>query len=197
MTTHSHLSLASDWVKRFIHLIPHHEDSCVIDLACGSGRHTLFALEQGYKVIAVDLQTQALDELKKNLATDVQNRLEVMKIDLEQSEFPNLKIDQLVSGLIVTNYLYRPHFQSLLDLLAPGGILIYETFALGNEQFGKHSNPAFLLQKDELWQYMQSRNDFSVVSFEQGYVERPKPAMIQRICAVKQNIIGLQLHYEH
>jgi hypothetical protein len=81
--------------------------------------------------------------------------------------------------------------------MLPSAVIIYETFAAGNEQFGKPSNPTFLLQKDELWQYMQARNDFSVVSFEQGYLERPKPAMIQRICAVKQNLIGLQLHHEY
>jgi hypothetical protein len=75
--------------------------------------------------------------------------------------------------------------------------LIYETFLLGNEKFGKPSNPNFLLKKDELWQYIQPNDKFSVISFEQGYVEVPKPAMVQRICAVKQNSIGLQLQHEN
>lgn len=197
MITHSTISPVSDWVKRFIHLIPQSEEGYVIDLACGNGRHSVFALEQGLKVLAIDLQTGPIEELKQHLSIDLQNRLEIMALDLEQSEFPVFNQDLVVHGVIVTNYLHRPHFQRILDLLAPSGIFLYETFAVGNEQFGKPSNSAFLLQKDELWQYIQSRNDFSVVSFEQGYLERPKPAMIQRICAVKQNIIGLQLRHEY
>ena len=197
MITHSSISAPCDWVKRFIHLIPQSEEGCVIDLACGSGRHSLFALEQGYKVLAVDIQTGPILELKNNLSPELKSRLAVLELDLEQPTFPVINNDLAVHGVIVTNYLNRPHFHHLLDLLALGGIFIHETFAVGNEQFGKPSNPAFLLQKDELWQYIQSRNDFSVVSFEQGYLERPKPAMIQRICAVKQNIIGLQLQNEY
>lgn len=197
MITHSSMSPPSDWVQRFIHLIPRREEGRVVDLACGSGRHSLYAAQQGYQVLAVDLRTGPILELQENLPLDLKNRIEVMELDLEQPEFPALKKDYFIDGIIVTNYLNRPHFHQVLDLLAPGGILIYETFAVGNERFGKPSNPAFLLQKDELWQYIQSRNDFSVVSFEQGYLEVPKPAMIQRICAVKQNIIGLQLQHEY
>ncbi len=197
MITHSSMSPPSDWVQRFIHLIPRREEGRVLDLACGSGRHSLYAAQQGYQVLAVDLRTGPILELQENLPLDLKNRIEVMELDLEQPEFPTLKKDYFIDGVIVTNYLNRPHFHQVLDLLAPGGILIYETFAVGNERFGKPSNPAFLLQKDELWQYIQSRNDFSVVSFEQGYLEVPKPAMIQRICAVKQNIIGLQLQHEY
>ncbi len=188
---------ASDWVKQFIHLIPRSEKGHIIDLACGSGRHSLYAIEQGYKVLAIDFQTDPILELKSNLSPDLQNQLEVLALDLEQPEFPLFKNDLFIQGIIVTNYLNRPHFYRILDLLVPGGIFIHETFAVGNEQFGKPSNPAFLLQKDELWQYIQSRNDFSVVSFEQGYLDKPKPAMIQRICAAKQNIIGLQLRNEN
>jgi SAM-dependent methyltransferase len=187
----------SDWVKRFISLIPQTEKGFVLDLACGSGRHSQLALEQGYQVLAVDLNTSPILELKQSLPMHLQNRLQVLEFDLETPDFPLVPEAYPIDGVIVTNYLYRPHIQQFLDLILPSGVIIYETFALGNEQFGKPSNPAFLLQKDELWQYIQARNDFSVVSFEQGYLERPKPAMIQRICAVKRNIIGLQLHYEN
>jgi SAM-dependent methyltransferase len=183
----------SDWVKRFISLIPQTEKGFVLDLACGSGRHSKLALDQGCQVLAVDLNTSPILELKQSLPIHLQNRLQVLELDLEAPDFPLLPGAYPINGVMVTNYLYRPHIQQLLDLILPSGVIIYETFALGNEQFGKPSNPAFLLQKDELWQYMQARNDFSVVSFEQGCLERPKPAMIQRICAVKRNTIGLQL----
>jgi SAM-dependent methyltransferase len=187
----------SDWVKRFISLIPQTEKGYVLDLACGSGRHSKIALDHGYQVLAVDLNISPILELKQSLPIHLQNRLQVLELDLEAPDFPLLPEGYSINGVMVTNYLYRPHIQQLLDLILPSGVIIYETFALGNEQFGKPSNPAFLLQKDELWQYIQARNDFSVVSFEQGYLERPKPAMIQRICAVKRNIIGLQLDYEN
>jgi len=187
----------SDWVKRFISLIPQTDDGFVLDLACGSGRHSKLALEQGYQVLAVDVNTNPILELKQSLPIHLQNRLEILELDLEQVDFPLLPHHYQINGILVTNYLYRPHIQKLLELMLPSAVIIYETFAAGNEQFGKPSNPTFLLQKDELWQYMQARNDFSVVSFEQGYLERPKPAMIQRICAVKQNLIGLQLHHEY
>ena len=187
----------SEWVRRFISLIPQSEEGFVLDLACGSGRHSRLALELGYQVLAVDLQTGPILELKQSLPSHLKNRLEVLELDLEKPDFPLLPDDYPILGIIVTNYLYRPHIQQLLNLILPSGVIIYETFAVGNEQFGKPSNPAFLLQKDELWQYIQPRSDFSVVSFEQGYLERPKPVMIQRICALKQNIIGLQLSYEN
>jgi hypothetical protein len=91
----------------------------------------------------------------------------------------------LFGGIVVTNYLHRPLFPVLAGALAPGGVLIYETFALGNERFGKPSNPDFLLQRDELMQAF-GRN-LVVVGFEQGCVERPKPAIVQRLCAVRTN----------
>lgn len=187
----------SEWVRRFISLIPQSEEGFVLDLACGSGRHSRLALELGYQVLAVDLQTGPILELKQSLPSHLKNRLEVLELDLEKPDFPLLPDDYPILGIIVTNYLYRPHIQQLLNLILPSGVIIYETFAVGNEQFGRPSNPAFLLQKDELWQYIQPRSDFSVVSFEQGYLEKPKPTMIQRICALKQNIIGLQLHHEN
>jgi len=196
LITHSSVA-PSDWVKKFVSLIPKTEQGFVLDLACGSGRHSKLALELGYQVLAIDLNTSPIIELKHSLPIHLQNHLHVLELDLEQADFPLLPDAYPIDGIMVTNYLYRPHIQKLLDLILPSGVIIYETFALGNERFGKPSNPAFLLQKDELWQYMQARSDYSVVSFEQGYLERPKPAMIQRICAVKQNIIGLQLQNEY
>ena len=87
---------------------------------------------------------------------------------------------------MVTNYLYRPTLAATLASLAPGGILIYETFARGNERYGKPSNPDFLLEPDELLQLaMLATPPLRVVAFEQGYVDSPAPAMVQRLCAVR------------
>ena len=83
-------------------------------------------------------------------------------------------------GIVVTNYLHRPLFPVLADSLAPGGVLLYETFMLGNERYGKPSNPAFLLRPGELWQAFRSLH---LIAFEQGTVAEPKAAMIQRLCA--------------
>jgi SAM-dependent methyltransferase len=85
-------------------------------------------------------------------------------------------------GIVVANYLHRPLFPLLADSLAPGGVLLYETFMLGNERYGRPSNPAFLLRPGELW---QAFGGLHVVAFEQGMVAEPKPAMIQRLCAVR------------
>ena len=83
-------------------------------------------------------------------------------------------------GIVVTNYLHRPLFPVLADSLAPGGALLYETFMLGNERYGRPSNPEFLLRPGEL---LDAFKDLRVIGFEQGYAARPKPAVLQRLCA--------------
>jgi hypothetical protein len=85
--------------------------------------------------------------------------------------------------VVVTNYLHRPLMDALLASVAPGGVLIYETFAQGNGQFGKPSNPDFLLAPGELLDKVSRAGGWHVIAFEDGYVNTPKPAMIQRICA--------------
>lgn len=85
-------------------------------------------------------------------------------------------------GIVVTNYLHRPLFPVLRDALAETGVLIYETFMLGNERYGKPSNPKFLLRPGEL---LEAFKDLTVKGFEEGPVSAPKPAMIQRLCAVR------------
>jgi len=87
-------------------------------------------------------------------------------------------------GIVVTNYLHRPLIAALLDALRPGGVLIYETFALGNEKLGRPSNPEFLLRPHELLQWVEGR--LQVLAFEQGLVDQPKPAVLQRICATQR-----------
>jgi hypothetical protein len=89
---------------------------------------------------------------------------------------------QRFQGIVVTNYLHRPLFPVLGDALAETGVLIYETFMLGNERYGKPSNPKFLLRPGEL---LEAFKDLTVKGFEEGPVSGPKPAMIQRLCAVR------------
>lgn len=83
----------------------------------------------------------------------------------------------------MTNYLHRPLFAHILESVAGDGALIYETFAEGNERFGKPSNPGFLLRPGEL--LAVAAKDFRVVAYEDVQVGGPRPAMVQRICAVR------------
>jgi SAM-dependent methyltransferase len=157
-------------VRRFAPLI--RSGGHVLDLAAGSGRHTNLLLDMGFRVTAVDRDIAALQALAGERCT-------VREIDLENGEAWTLGGEY--DGIVVTNYLHRPLFPALKAALAPGGIVIYETFALGNERFGRPSNPEFLLRPDEL---LNAFAGLTVIAFEQGEVSRPRPAMIQRIAAV-------------
>ena len=147
----------------------------VLDLAAGSGRHTQFLAELGFEIEAVDKDVSALSKLA--LLPNVRIR----EHDLERSGWP-YRPDEF-SGIVVTNYLHRPLFPSLINALAPGGLLIYETFALGNEVLGKPSNPNFLLLPGELLEAVRGR--LRVLGYEDVFQSKPKPAMVQRICAVR------------
>ncbi|WP_293775421.1 class I SAM-dependent methyltransferase [uncultured Oxalicibacterium sp.] len=166
----------SGWVQRFAGLIPAGE---VLDLACGAGRHSRLIAGLGHSVLAVDRNPESLalvhGEGIQTLALDLETGDSARSWPFSAGRF---------SGIIVTNYLHRPLWSLLADGLAPGGVLIYETFAIGNEQFGKPSNPDFLLARGEL---LSVARDYGlhVIAFEDGCVTSPKPAMLQRICAVK------------
>lgn len=172
---HDALSDASPWVKRFEALIP--KGGRILDLAAGSGRHTRYLLGCGHSVLAVDQDVTALSTIANNL-------LEIRALDLEGAQWP-LK-DAEFSAIIVTNYLYRPHLDLLPAMLSSGGILIYETFADGNAQFGKPSNPNFLLKTGELLN-LAARHHLKVLAYEDILQKEPKPAMVQRICAAKDH----------
>ncbi len=146
----------------------------VLDLACGPGRHTRWLLDQGFRVMAVDINIAGLDDLTGHPA------LATLEADLENGPWPLGNAE--FGGVIVTNYLWRLLFPRIREAVAPGGVLIYETFAVGNEQYGKPSNPDFLLREGELMDWF---SDWQVVGFEQTYTEIHKPAIIQHICAVK------------
>jgi len=183
--------LPSSWVKRFLPLI--RGSGRVIDLACGDGRHTQLLLSFGHQVLALDKNEHSLSVLKSRFhATDLKN-IEVKTIDLETDIFALQETQERFSGLVVTNYLYRPHLGEWINLIQPGGVVIYETFAVGNEVYGKPSNPNFLLNQNELIGFFSISLGWSIVCFEQGKIDNPKPAVIQRICAVRSPAIGLQL----
>ena len=166
------LDRPSEWVARWAPRIMAH--GAVLDLACGSGRHSRLLAAQGFRVCAVDRDPQALGLLGG--IAGVMVRL----ADLERGPWPlqGLKFD----AVIVTHYLHRPLFPRILDALAPAGVLIYETFASGNERFGKPSNPDFLLRPGELLEVVRGR--LRVVAYEDLEVTVPNPARIQRICAI-------------
>ena len=177
-----HYQLApSAWVCRFARLIA--AGGAVLDLACGQGRHARYLAGLGYLVEAVDRDSAALAALAG--VTGITTRC----ADLESAPWPcgAGRFD----GIVVANYLHRPLVPALLSALRPGGVMIYETFALGNEKLGRPSNPEFLLRPDELLQWVDGR--LHVLAFEQGLVARPKPAVIQRICAVHGGVEGCRL----
>jgi SAM-dependent methyltransferase len=157
--------LASEWVRRWSELVTR---GPVLDVACGGGRHTRLFLERGLPVVAVDREPRTLPG-----ATFVQ-------ADLEGAPWPFA--GQRFAAIVVANYLHRPLFPQLAASLEEGGVLIYETFMAGNERFGRPSNPAFLLKPGEL---LAAFAALTPIAFEQGCVERPKPAMVQRLCACK------------
>lgn len=148
----------------------------VLDLACGSGRHTRLLLERGYQVLAVDRNAVALAGLQGLPGVTT------AELDLEGSDWP--LAGQSFAGIVVTNYLWRPRLNDLLALLAPGGVLIYETFMLGNAAYGKPANPDFLLRPGELREIAAAAG-LREVAFNAGYTKFPKPAMCQAICAVR------------
>jgi SAM-dependent methyltransferase len=178
MNAHAGLDVPSGWVARFAGLIPPGE---ALDLACGAGRHSRLLAQLGLHVVAADRDAGML-------ASAAGPGIETVQVDLERNP-PDPGADLLLAsqrftGVVVTNYLHRPLMSRLLDSLAPGGVLIYETFATGNGRFGKPSNPDFLLAPGELLMLLeQSGVSCRIVAFEDGFVEMPKPALVQRICA--------------
>ena len=143
----------------------------VLDLAAGRGRHALFFAERGHKVMAVDRDVGALPD---------HSNIEPLQADLEDGS-PWPLGGRRFGAVVVTNYLHRPLFPQLLDSVAPGGVLLYQTFMEGNERFGKPSNPDHLLKDGELLELL--RGKFSVIAYEARLISEPAMAMVQRIAA--------------
>ncbi len=180
MTSLPHLmqDAPSAWVARHAARIPVGE---VLDLACGGGRHARWLAARGWSVLAVDRDPAAL---QRAAGADIVT----LEADLEGGADWPFAAGRF-AGIVVTNYLHRPLFPEILASLAPGGVLIYETFASGNAQFGKPSNPDFLLAPGELLRLTESVDaPMHVLAFEDGYTDLPKPAMVQRICVRKAGL---------
>lgn len=166
---------ASPWVRRFLELVP--ADGPVLDLACGSGRHARLFLTRGQPVVALDRDLSGLADLAG------QAGLEAIEADLEDgSPFP--LEGRRFAAVVVVNYLHRPLLPLLVEAVAPGGLLLYETFAQGNERFGRPRNPDFLLAPGELLDAVHGR--LRVLAYEDLIVERPRPAAVQRLCARRE-----------
>jgi SAM-dependent methyltransferase len=168
------------WVTRWAHLLE--PGASVLDVASGSGRHARWFAARGHAVLAVDRDADALASLSACEGIDT------LTADLENGAPWPLPKDRTFGAVVVTHYLHRPLFGHLIDALAPGGVLIYETFAAGNESVGKPSNPAFLLQPGELLDAVRGR--LRVIAYEDGFLDAPRPAFVQRICAVRSLTIG-------
>lgn len=176
MTLHAHppVPTVSAWVARFAAVIK--TPGMVLDLACGAGRHARYLAETGLQVEALDRNAAALSTL-----TGLP-RVAVRCADVEGGPWPYAGRE--FDAIVVTNYLHRPLFPLISSALAPGGVLIYETFRIGNESYGKPSNPDFLLRSGELLDLAKT-NGLEVLAYEDGFTTTPKPAMVQRLCAVK------------
>ena len=169
----------SPWVARWA---PFAAEGKVLDLACGMGRHSRHFAALGHPVLAVDRDASALIHAAGEGIVTLHADLEGDD-DTTSAQLAVLLRPQQFAAIVVTNYLHRPLMAALLASLREDGMLIYETFAVGNELFGKPSNPAFLLGEGELLALAKGAR-LRIVAFEEGHVGTVKPAVIQRICAV-------------
>ena len=174
----SDIPLVSAWVERHAGLVS--EPGQVLDLAAGSGRHTRYFKALGHSVLAVDRDVSGLADLRGDAG------VEIRQVDLETDD-PWPFADRRFAAIIVTNYLHRPLLPALDGALLAGGILVYETFAIGNERFGRPRNPDFLLRDGELLELAKTCG-LTVLAYEQGEVSVPHPAVTQRIVARKPKI---------
>ena len=169
--THHHHERPSGWIARFAHLVP--RGARVLDVAAGRGRHARWFASRGARVVALDRDADALAAMASIAG------IEVVIADIEAQPWPFGRA--AFDAIVVTNYLHRPLFGSLLMSLADDGVLLYETFAVGNEAFGRPANPAFLLRVDELLNVVRGR--LAIVAFEQGKRDGEPPAIVQRLAA--------------
>ena len=150
----------------------------MLDLACGKGRNSRLLLAAGFRVVAVDRDLSGFTEPEDD------PKLTRILCDLEK-DTPDLTSwvskEAGYAGIVVANYLHRPLLPAILAALAPGGLLLYETFARGNERFGRPSSPDYLLKRGELLEVVRGR--LQVLAYEDLVVQEPRPAAVQRIAA--------------
>lgn len=166
----------SAWVERWAHLV--NPQGRVLDVACGHGRHAYYFHQQNHHVTLVDRSQAAIE----SVAIEAHD-CEKVVADIENGPWPFA--GRQFDAVVVTNYLWRPLMPTLLASLAPGGVMIYETFTSGNETVGKPSRPDFLLRPGEL---LQTCKDLRVVAFEEGFIDAAagtSPRFVQRIAAMR------------
>lgn len=169
----------SPWIVRFSSLVP--AGGTVLDLACGRGRHLRWFAARGHRVLGVDRDGEALASL--------QGVGETLQADVENDAWP--LAGRTFDAVVVTNYLWRPLFPKILESVAPGGVLLHETFAQGNETVGKPSRPDFLLAPGEL---LTAYPGLRVVAYEDGFLDAP-PRYVQRIAAVREQDAAARPRY--
>jgi SAM-dependent methyltransferase len=167
----------SAWIQRWSHLI--WPGGTVLDVACGQGRHAYWFYKRNHTLALVDQAQAAIDSIAIPTAS-----CEKVVADIEAGRWPFA--GRLFDAVVVTNYLWRALMPTLIGSLAPGGVLIYETFAQGNETVGKPSRPDFLLRPGELLEVCRG---LRIVAFEDGYQDAP-PRFVQRIAAVRETAPG-------
>ena len=170
----------SDWIVRWSHLVA--SGGSVLDVACGSGRHMRWFHERGHAVTGIDRAPEAL------VAAALFGH--AVQADIENGPWPFATTSGLANrhfdAVIVTNYLWRPRMTDIIASVAPGGMLLYETFSAGHETVGKPSRPDFLLQTGEL---LKVCTGLRIVAFEEGWLEAPG-RFVQRIAAVRPHEAG-------
>ena len=166
-------SAPSPWVVRWSHLVA--RGANVLDVACGSGRHLQWFLDRGHPVTGVDIQVDAASSAAPDAT--------LVCADIETGPWPLVQHGavQQFEAVIVTNYLWRPLLGTIIQSVAPGGVLVYETFAQGNETVGRPSRADFLLGPGEL---LAACSDLHVVAYENGTLKDPQ-RFVQRIAATR------------
>ena len=160
----------STWVQRWSHLVP--AGGSVLDVACGHGRHMAWFAGRGHSVTGIDRSPEAIAAAAE-FGQAVEADIESGPWPLEGASF---------DAVIVTNYLWRPLLPRIVASVAPGGVLVYETFSVGNETVGKPSRPDFLLNPGEL---LQATATLHTVAFEEGFCSAPE-RFVQRIASVRK-----------
>jgi SAM-dependent methyltransferase len=172
-SSHSTRGAPSPWIVRWSHLLQ--PGGSVLDVACGAGRHAAWFVGRGHAVTAVDRDLSVVQDLSGSIA--------LVQADIEKGPWP-LQFNGApipFNAVVVTNYLWRALLPTLVVSVAPGGVLLYETFTQGNETVGRPSRPDFLLRPGELLEVCKG---LQVVAYEHGYLENP-PRFVQRIAAVR------------
>jgi SAM-dependent methyltransferase len=179
----------SDWVLRWAQAWRDRDGVTALDLACGSGRHLRLLAGEGVAVTGVDRDAAALATL-----AGLSDRVELIEADIEQSPWP--LTDRVFDVVLVTNYLWRPLLPRVVEAVAPGGWLIYETFTDGQQTVGRPARPDFLLRPGEL---LAAVDGLRVIAYEDGFIEA-EPLVtgggavngryVQRVAAVRENLPG-------